>query len=84
MRVLEDNIVLQAGNVEKREWVKKLYKSVKQYKTKVASKMKSTIRDIATERAACDGEQLDLEGIELENIELEELFGTTQPPAKEY
>jgi hypothetical protein len=48
--------VLQAGNVEKKEWVQKLYKSVKVYRSKVASKMKSSIREVAIDRAARDGE----------------------------
>lgn len=56
--------MLQAGDVEKREWVKTLYKSVKQYKAKISSKMKTSIRNVAMERADRDGEQLNLEDIE--------------------
>ena len=34
--------------------------------------MKSNIRSVAIDRAARDGDQLDLEGIEEENLELEQ------------
>jgi DNA-binding NarL/FixJ family response regulator len=47
--------VLQVNNVDKRDWVKKLYKTVKNYKAKVATKMKSSIRTVAVDRARADG-----------------------------
>jgi len=83
-RVLEENIVLQAGSTEKREWVKTLYRSVKQYKMKVANTMKSNIRTVAAEQAARDGDLLNLEGVEEENIELEELLKLNQVPPVVY
>mgnify|MGYP006910313976 FL=1 len=57
---------------------------MRQYKAKVAATMKSNIRSVAIDRAARDGDQLDLEGIEEENLELEQLLKLNQPPPKEY
>lgn len=70
MRVLEENLALQMSNLDKREWVKKMYKSIKNYKARIAEGMKSIIKNVVTERSRFDGDllELDFDNIDFENV----------------
>lgn len=56
MRVLEENLALQISNIDKREWVKKMYRSIKNYKARIAEGMKNIVKNVVTERVRFDGD----------------------------
>lgn len=51
MRVLEDNLLMQLPSMDKREWIRKMYRSVKEYKLRIGKQMKGYVKRIVVERA---------------------------------
>ncbi len=51
MRVLEDNLLLQLPNLDRREWIRKMYRNIKEYKLRIVQNMKGKINKLIAERA---------------------------------
>jgi len=69
MRVLEENLLLQLPNMDRREWIRRMYQNVKNYKLRIGQQMKANIKHLVTERARMEDEILEIDFEALENLE---------------